>query len=312
MILSQKLQGNLIMFIAMCISGLNIIATKYLYAEGLATPFAVTAFRMTFAAAAFWLTSFFLPKEKVVKKDLFILFLGGICGTILNQGLFAYGLHLTSPVDASIITTSGPIFALIIAAIILKEPITWMKFGGILVGGAGALFLIYNSNHISIGQDSSFLGNICVISAQFFYAFYLVITRPLSMKYSPITISKWVFLFASIVFLPFSIKDIVTTPLFTQIETYPFIVFAFILIGGTYVVYMLIPLAQRRIRATTISMYNNVQPVIATIMAIYMGMDRFTIEKLIACVVIFVGVYLVTQSKSKADMEKERVVVENK
>ena len=302
---SQKLQGNLIMLAAMIIFGLNIPATKYLYAHGLATPVEITALRMLFAAVAFWLTSLFLPKEKVEKKDLLILFVGGICGTILNQGLFAYGLGLTSPVDASIITTSGPIFALIIAAVILHEPITVMKAGGVVVGIAGAVFLIYSSNHANVTQGASMIGNAAIVSAQFFYAFYLVITRPLSMKYSPITVSKWVFLFATIVFLPFAAKDVMVTPLFFQPDVMPFIILAFILIGATYITFLLIPMAQKRIRATTISMYNNVQPIIASGVAIYMGMDRFTIEKLIAAVFIFLGVYLVTKSKSRADIEEE-------
>lgn len=305
---SQKFQGNMIMLVAIIIFGLNIPATKYLYSEGLANPFQITMLRVSFAAITFWLTSLFLPSQKVERKDLIILFFGGVCGIILNQGLFAIGLQHTSPVDASIITTSGPLFALIIGAIILKEPITWMKFGGIIVGGLGAIFLIYNSNHAETAGSSDFIGNLCIIVAQFFYAFYLVITRPLSTKYSPVTINKWVFLFASLAFLPFSAKDVVQTPLFYQTDSTPFFILAFILCGATYITFMLIPLAQQRIRATTISMYNNLQPVIASLVAIYMGMDQFTIEKLLACLIIFLGVYLVTKSKSKVDMDKEEAL----
>lgn len=308
--LSQKLQGNIIMLGAMCIFGLNIPVTKYLYSTGLVTPLEMTGFRLIFAAIAFWITSLFLPYEKVGKKDLIILFVGGICGTILNQGLFAYGLGMTSPVDASIITTSGPLFALIIAALILHEPITFRKAGGVFVGGVGAIFLIYSSNNISSVESGSMFGNIAIASAQFFYAFYLVITRPLSIKYSPVTVNKWVFLFASIVFLPFSAEEMIVTPLFKQHEILPYLFLAFVLIGATYIAYLLIPMAQRRIRPTTISMYNNVQPVIATIVAINIGMDKFSIEKLLSAILIFAGVYMVTSSKSRADIEKEVKVIE--
>lgn len=310
--IASRLQGNLIMLLAMIIFGLNIPATKYLYTSGLATPVEVTALRMMFAAIAFWVTSLFMTHEKVSRKDLIILMVGGICGTILNQGLFAYGLQMTSPVDASIIATSGPLFALIIAFVILKEPITWMKFGGVLVGGAGAVFLISSSTHNNGAQEANFIGNLCIIAAQFFYAFYLVITRPLSTKYSPVTINKWVFLFASIAFLPLSAPEITKTPLFYQDDIIPFLIIGFILVGATYFTFMLIPMAQRRIRPTTISMYNNVQPIVASVVAIYMGMDKFTIEKLLSCIVIFLGVYLVTKSKSKADLGEENIVVENK
>lgn len=309
MVLSQKQQGNLIMVFVILIFGLNIPINKYMFAEGLLSPVAMTALRMSFAAIAFWIVSLFLPKEKVAKKDMLLLLAGGLCGMVFNQGLFAYGLGQTSPVDASIITTSSPLFAMLIAAIVLKEPITWMKAGGVVVGGAGAIFLVYTSHHGEV-QDGNMSGNLAIVGAQFFYAFYLVITRPLSERYSSVTMMKWMFLFASMAALPFFYNEVLIAPLFQQTDATPFLLLAFTLVGATFITYLLIPFAQRRIRPTTISMYNNMQPLIASGVAIYMGMDSFTIEKLIAGIFIFGGVYLVTKSKSKADVELE--VVEEK
>jgi len=311
MSLSQKQQGHLIMLLVMGIFGLNIPINKYLYAEGLLSPIAMTLLRMGFAAIAFWIVSLFTKKEKVEKKDFLILCIGGLCGMLINQSLFAIGLGQTSSVDASIITTSGPLFAMILAAIILKEPITLKKAGGVLVGGSGAIFLVYTSNVVSTdGQGSALLGDMAVLSAQLFYSFYLVITRPLSTKYSPITMMKWMFLFSALIDLPIGFKHVVNAPLFHQPDVLPYLLLSFTLLGATFFTYMMIPLAQRRIRPTTISMYNNMQPLIASGVAIYMGMDRFTVEKLIAAMLIFGGVYLVTQSKSKADLEEEKVSFE--
>ncbi|NDV79104.1 DMT family transporter [Dysgonomonas sp. 511] len=312
MTLSQKQQGHLIMLTVMTIFGLNIPINKYLYAEGLLSPMAMTLLRMGFAAIAFWLVSLFTEKEKVTKKDFLILVIGGLSGMLVNQSLFAIGLGQTSSVDASIITTSGPLFAMILAAIILKEPITMQKAGGVLLGGAGAIFLVYTSNNIaSAGEGGSPLfGDAAVMGAQLFYAFYLVITRPLSTRYSPITMMKWMFLFAAIADLPIGFRYVAEAPLFQQADILPYLLLSFTLLGATFFTYMMIPLAQRRIRPTTISMYNNMQPLIASGVAISMGMDRFTLEKLIAAILIFGGVYLVTMSKSKADLEKETNVVE--
>ncbi|MFV0331100.1 MAG: DMT family transporter [Dysgonomonas sp.] len=310
MTISQKQQGHLIMLVVMTIFGLNIPINKYLYTSGLLTPMAMTLLRMGFASIAFWLISLMMPKEKVEKKDMLILLIGGLCGMLINQSLFAYGLGQTSSVDASIITTSGPLFAMILAAIILKEPITAKKAGGVLVGGAGAIFLVYSSTQVSTtGQGSALAGDIAVLSAQFFYSFYLVITRPLSTKYSPITMMKWMFLFSALIDLPIGYKYVMDAPLFYQPDIMPYLLLSFTLVGATFITYLLIPLAQRRIRPTTISMYNNMQPLIASAVAIYMGMDRFTIEKLIAAILIFGGVYLVTVSKSRADLEEEVVPV---
>lgn len=312
MTFSQKQQGHLIMLLVMTVFGVNIPINKYLYAEGLLSPAAVTLLRMGFAAIAFWIVSLFTKKEKVEKKDFLILCVGGLCGMLINQSLFAIGLSQTSSIDASIITTSGPLFAMILAAVILKEPITFQKAGGVVVGGAGAIFLVYTSHSIAStsGQGSALIGDLSVMSAQLFYSFYLVITRPLSTKYSPITMMKWMFLFSALIDLPIGYKHVVEAPLFQQADILPYLLLSFTLLGATFFTYMMIPLAQRRIRPTTISMYNNMQPLIASGVAIFLGMDRFTMEKFIAAILIFGGVYLVTQSKSKQDLEAEKVSFE--
>lgn len=301
--LSQKQQGHLIMLVVMTIFGLNIPVIKDLYNTEMISPFALVTLRMSFGALAFWIISLFLPKEKVERKDLIILFIGGLCGMLFNQSLFAYGLGKASPVDASIITTSSPLFALVIAAIILKEPITIKKAGGVLVGILGAVFLVYSSHH-DAHQNPSLEGDLAVLGAQLFYSFYLVITRPLSKKYSPVTLMKWMFLVSAMIALPTFFNNVKEAPIFHQSNIQPYISLMFVLVGATCVAYIMIPLAQRRIRPTTISMYNNVQPLVASTVAIIAGQDTFTINKLIAAIIIFAGVYLVTTSKSRKDIEE--------
>lgn len=295
---------------AMCIFGLNIPVNKFIYAAHALSPMGVTLLRMSFATIMFWLVSLFLPKEKVTKKDLLTLLVGGLLGMAMNQGCFGYGLSRTTPVDAGIITTSGPLFAMIIAAIVLKEPITKKKAGGVLIGGIGALILVYAGAHatgVSAGQ-ASWQGNVTIMCAQLCYAIYLVITRPLADRYSSITMMKWMFLFSAIAFLPLGIRDVIDGPMFNHPDQGKYIAaLGFILFGATFIAYMLIPMAQRRIRPTTIAMYNNLQPLIASVVAIAVGMDSFSIDKVIAALFIFGGVYMVTMSKSKADLDAEKL-----
>lgn len=294
------------MLAVMTVFGLNIPVNKYLFQIEMLSPMAVVVLRLSFASIAFWLISFFAGREKVAKKDMLILLLGGLLGMALNQGLFAYGLSKTSPVDASIITTSGPLFAMVLAAVILKEPITAKKLGGVLIGGLGAILLVYSSSHVST-TTASWQGNLSILSAQALYATYLVITRPLAEKYSSFTIMKWMFLFAAIAVLPLGLTDVIDAPLFKQTDVKPYLALIFMLLGATVFTYMLIPFAQRRIRPTTISMYNNLQPLIASAVAISAGMDTLTLNKVLASLLIFGGVYMVTMSKSKADMDAEGV-----
>lgn len=129
--------------------GLMSPISKFLMVGGLISPLAVTDLRIGGAMILFWLLSFFIKSEHVSSKDLMTLFFASLLAIVLNQGSFIIGVSLTSPADASIITTSMPLWAMILAAFILKEPITNKKILGIAFGAAGALVLIFSSNYIS-------------------------------------------------------------------------------------------------------------------------------------------------------------------
>lgn len=304
--LSQKQAGHITMFCVVSFFAINIPISKYLLQAGYISPYGLTIARMVFATIAFWIASLFVTKERIDRKDHITIFLGGLLGITFNQGLFIFGLNNTSPVDASIITTSTPLFAMVIAALVLKEPITTKKVSGVLLGGIGAIFLVYTSHHGDVSTDSSTIGNIAVVCSSLSYASYLVVTRPLSAKYSSITLMKWMFLYSTIILLPFLYKDLLNAPLLSQSETLPYILISYTLLFATFIAYTLIPVAQKRIRATTISMYNNLQPLIASFIAIGLGQDHFSGTKAISGIMILVGVYLVTQSKSRADVEAEQ------
>lgn len=302
----EKWIGHLVILVTAILFGLNIPIAKSLMPDYFA-PMAVTALRMSFAAAAFWATSLFLPQEKVTRKDLFLLFRASFFGIFLNQSSFIMGLSTTSPVDASIIGTTSPLLVMVIAAIFLKEPITLKKAGGVLLGLGGALFLIYSQLNANGGaSSSSLLGNLLCLAGSSLYAVYLVMTRNISSRYSSVTLMKWMFLFAALLILPFSWGDIVTSPAFVErAPTEQYLRLFYVLFCATYLTYMLLPMGLKRIRATTVGMYNYLQPFIASMVAIMAGQDHLTWEKPLAGVVIFAGVYLVTISKSREDVVRE-------
>ncbi|MGL6177902.1 MAG: DMT family transporter [Tannerellaceae bacterium] len=303
---NEKVKGHIIILIVNVIFAINIPITKSLFPDWV-SPQGLTLMRMLFACVMFWIVSFFAPKEKVDIKDFKLLIVCGLCGIALNQWSFIEGLNATSPVDASIITTGTPLFVMLFAAIILKEPITIQKAGGVLLGASGAMLLVFSSTASQSG-NSSVWGDLLVISSSFIYSFYLVLVRPLTEKYSSITMMKWMFLFSSLVLLPFGYKDVLNAPAFTgTIETTTILRIFYVLFGATFVTYLMIPMALKRIRPTTVSMYNYVQPMIASFIAIVIGQDSFTLTKLFSSVLVFTGVYLVTQSKSRADLEDEKL-----
>ena len=272
---SEKLKGHILILITNILFAINMPVSKYLLPTHV-PPEGLTIMRMGFACIMFWLVSLFLKQERVTLKDLGLLFFCAICGVGFNQGLFIVGLNRTSPVDASIIATAVPIFVMLLAAVILKEPITHKKAFGVLLGASGGLLLVFSSAHLSTGS-SSLDGDLMIIVSGMMYAIYLVVSKPLTLRYSSVTIMKWMFLFTTISLLPFTYSYVLDAPVFHQTEWNVKALSAvfYVLFGATFIPYLLIPMSLKRIRPTTVSMYNYIQPIVASFIAVLIGQEDF-------------------------------------
>lgn len=257
---------------------------------------------MVGAAALFWVASFFVKKETIPPKDILKLFFAALFGIVLNQMLFLDGLSYTSPIDASLVITLLPIVTMILAAVIIKEPITWLKVIGVLVGACGALLLILNSS--LSGRAGNFKGDLIILGSTFSFAFYLTMFKGLISKYSPIHAMKWMFLFASLISYPFCHSSLMNTN-FAMFDYTVYLRIFYVVFFATFLAYILIPIGQKTLRPTTLSMYNYMQPIVASLVTILIGMDHLTYQTVLSAVLVFAGVYIVTQSKSKAQMDAE-------
>lgn len=299
----DKWHGHIAILTTNIIFGLNTPIAKTIVPEWI-SPYALTLLRMSFASVIFWVISLFFQHEKVSGKDLGILFFGALFGLVGAQLSFANALVYTSPVTISIIAAMTPVVVMLLAALVLKEPITLKKAAGVLIGASGACLIIYHSAANS-SQGTSFTGIILCCVNVLTYAIYLVITRPISQRYSAITLMKWMFLFSAMISLPTGIGDLFSARVF-GIETSVNVLLriSYTVVIATGIAYFLVPMALKRIRPTTVSMYNNAQPIVASIVAILIGQDVFTWDKPVAALLVFIGVYFVTQSKSREDLEK--------
>lgn len=116
---------------------------------------------------------------------------------------------------------------------------------------------------------------------------------------------KWMFLFGTIMVLPICYKPLSEVP-FASLPAEIWLKLAYIVLAATFVTYLLIPVGQVRLRPTTLSMYNYLQPIVTTLVAVFMGMDTFGWHKALAAGLVFLGVYVVTQSKSRQQIENEK------
>lgn len=265
------------------------------------SPGAFTLVRMTFATLAFWIISLFVPKEHVTLKDKGTIFLGGLFGLVAVQYSFAEALRYTSPVNITLIAALAPIFVMLLAAIFLHEPITIKKAGGVALGISG-IFILILPGIVTTGWKSSLQGDLyCFINITT-YAIYLIITRKVTQRYTALTLMKWMFLFSAICTLPLGGKELLHARIFSaEVTLQPILSLAYICVFATGLAYFLIPIGLKRIRPTTVSMYSNLQPIIASCIAIRLGQDHFSWDKPIAAVLVMAGVALVTRSKARAE-----------
>ena len=292
--------GHISAFIAYSIFGFNIIICRDLSTLALISPMGLFCFRAAGAAALFWLVSLFLPKEKIEKQDYLKIFIASMLGLFLTQVSFLKASTLTTPFDTSILTPLTPILTMFIAAFFLKEPITWKKAGGVALSFIGVIFLVFNTVRAGGGvEETQPIGIVYMIGNCIFFALYLGAFRPLIAKYHVVTFMKWMFLFSAIVAIPFDIKELVSIQV-SALPTKYLLELGFLIFFATFIAYFLIPVGQKVLRPTVISLYGYLQPIIATIMGIATGMDHLTWQKILAAVLVFTGVILVNKSRAAA------------
>ena len=286
--------GNLACFAAYAIFGFNIISCKNISIDGNITPMALFCLRSFGATALFWLWSAVTGrKERIEKGDFWKIALASFLGLFLTQVSFLFAITKTTAIDASIMSTLSPIMTLIISAIVIKERITWSGVAGIALSLTGVFILIFNCVSIRSGADStSVWGIIGMIINTLSFASYVGIFKPLIQKYSVVTFMKWMFLFSSLMALPFSFgafsaSNLAAVPMDVMWQVLYVVVFA------TFVAYFLIPIGQKRLRPVVVCMYTYVQPVIAMVIALAMGLDTLNALKIMATVLVFTGVSLV-------------------
>ncbi len=262
------------------------------------SPGALLYVRVLGAAILFWTISLFFPNEYIEKKDRIRLVLCALFGMSINMIASLKGLSLSTPINSAIISTTSPIIIFIISIILIKEKITKQKYIGVIIGFLGTLFLILFNNKIIVNAPNIKLGNIFLFTNSISYGLYFVMVKPLTEKYSMITLMKWLFLISIIINIPISYTE------FINIQWQNFVPSAlinllYVVICTTFLVYLLNLYALKNLKATTVGMFIYFQPIIAIIYAIYVGSDKLSMLDVISTLMVFLGVYLVSKKTLK-------------
>ncbi|MCU0441824.1 MAG: DMT family transporter [Bacteroidia bacterium] len=300
--MKSPLKVHLALFTVSLIYGATFTIAKQVMPQYV-QPFAFILMRVSVAAVCIFIFhSIFVKRRITDKKDFLQLGISALFGVAFNMLLFFKGLSITTPINGAVLMLNTPIFVVVFAALYLKEKVTIQKMLGILIAALGALLLMGGTGFHFTGN--TVWGDIMVTANAIIYAFYLVYAKSLMVKYHPLTVTMWSFVFGWFVVLPFGAVE------FSQIDfaSFPFkiwVFIAFITVGSTFLTYVLNAYALQKASSSLVGSYIYLQPVLAAMIAIFTGKDILTIEKTCYIFIIFAGVFLVSWRKQPASIISE-------
>ncbi|MBR6275695.1 MAG: EamA family transporter [Prevotella sp.] len=301
---NSKLQAHGAILAANTIFGLGVPVTKLLLDEWV-SPMTYMATRSLGAAIVFWIIASLMKPERVERRDLMVIMAGGLMGFVVSQTLTAWALNYTSPVYFSLIATLTPVAVMLMAALFIGERITGVKFLGVMLGIGGAVLMVVMGQTSGTGSND-LLGIALAILSVMTWAVYMIITRKVATKYQPVTQMKYVFLVSAVVTVPLAWPELADQRLYSA-ATFGWdgaIEMAFIVLAATVLGFFLIPYAMKFLSATTVSVYTNLQPMVASFVAIAIGQDIMTWDKPMAAILVLLSAYIVTVATSGEKSKK--------
>lgn len=290
----NKVEAHISLLVANIIFGLGVPITKLLL-DNWVSPMAWMATRCIGAAVIFWGISLFMPKEKVAAKDLFVIMVGGLTGFLVSQTFTAWAIDFSTPTYVSLIGTLTPVMTMVCAALFIGERTSAKAILGVVVGIIGAVLIVVMNWQGGAGKNDV-LGIGFALLSLLTWAIYLIITRKVSARYSAVTQMKWIFLVSGIAVFPFSWSDLRHSTLYSSAWQWSGVLeMAYIVVLATVVGFFAIPFASRYLKATTVSVYTNLQPIVASFVAIILGQDVLTWDKPVALVLVLLSAYMVSK-----------------
>lgn len=299
--MNPNLRPHILLFTVNLLYAGNYTIAKFAMPQYI-SPEALVVIRAFFGMAAFYLVHALWIREKVETADWPRMILCGLTGVAINQMMFFKGLSLTHPINASLIMIMVPILVMIIAAFALRERITLLKIFGVVSGLSGAAMIIVSGE--SWMELVVSRGDLYILINATSYAIYLVIVKSLMVKYESYTVVRWVFFFGFFMVLPFGFREIGDVD-WQHLPASAWRAMIYVLIGVTFLAYLFNALALKVANATLVSTYIYLQPLLATLIAIGFGRDILTGQKVVAGLLIFLGVYLVSRRVRQVSVAEE-------
>ncbi|MBR6575722.1 MAG: DMT family transporter [Akkermansia sp.] len=273
--------------------GLMSPLCKWAMESGLVSGVSMAGFRLCGAALLFWAVSPVVPRQRVERGDWLPLIIMSLCGMGINQFCYVLGVQYTSPTNACVATTSTPVFTFILSAVFLHAAVTLRRVAGLIIAAAGALVLILGSQ-MEGGRSGSPVGDAICLFSQLSVSFYFVFFSGVIKKYHPVVLMRWLFLISAVLTAPLWLHEMLSMP-WKQLGPAEIWGSAYVVFFGSFISYLLMIVGQRHLEPATVTAYNYIQPVIAAVVGISLGVDALTWQKVVAVICIAAGVWAISR-----------------
>lgn len=273
--------------------GLMSPLCKWAMESGLVSGVSMAGFRLCGAALLFWAVSPVVPRQRVERGDWLPLIIMSLCGMGINQFCYVLGVQHTSPTNACVATTSTPVFTFILSAVFLHAAVTLRRVAGLIIAAAGALVLILGSQ-MEGGRSGSPVGDAICLFSQLSVSFYFVFFSGVIKKYHPVVLMRWLFLISAVLTAPLWLHEMLSMP-WKQLGPAEIWGSAYVVFFGSFISYLLMIVGQRHLEPATVTAYNYIQPVIAAVVGVSLGVDALTWQKVVAVICIAAGVWAISR-----------------
>lgn len=301
---TQIIQAHFALLVVNLLYGANHVLAKGVMPQYL-DPTTFILLRVSGAVALFWVLLHFQKRKPVDRSDYWRFAAAGLFGVAINQLFFFHGLNLSSALNAGIIMALNPLMVFVLAILFSKDKMNLTNGIGVIIGATGAMLLTLSSGHTA---GASSIGDLFLLINALSYAFYLVLSKPLLLKYSPLQVITYVFSIGFLLLLLFP-------PTWNQLAQVNFSGFPasvwskiiYVIVGVTFLTYLLTIFGLKYVSATVSAAYIYTQPIMVIVFTILFAAlgwaenysNTITLERLLYMLLIFIGVYLVSFHKTK-------------
>lgn len=262
----------------------------------------LVASRLTGAAVVFLIIQRNIrPLLKMHRKDFLLLVLSSAIGVVGNQFLYVKGLSLTTVINATLISTTIPVFALLVSILFGYDRLSLKRFVGMLLAASGVLYLV-NPFRGDFTVETT-IGNILIVSNSLLYGTYIVISKDLFERYGALNVITWIFLVGTMVTLPVGLLTARSENL-ASLSLAVWLAIAVIILLPTVGAYYLNGWALTKVAPSIVAVYIYLQPLIAFGLAPVLLGETWNSRTIVSSLLIFIGVAIVTRrSRSLAVRE---------